>query len=68
MPAGPIGASWAAGSWEDTAWEENTWAELGTGSAHSQNPRASRYVSSYVLGAIYGVLLCVVWVSLRIRA
>lgn len=26
MPAGPIGACWAAGSWLDTAWEADTWA------------------------------------------
>ena len=31
MPAGPIGACWAAGSWPDTAWEANTWSGAGTG-------------------------------------
>lgn len=30
MPAGPIGASWAAGSWTDTSWEIGTWAGLGS--------------------------------------
>jgi hypothetical protein len=29
MPAGPIGAVWAAGSWTDTCWEVGTWADEG---------------------------------------
>jgi hypothetical protein len=28
MPAGAIGACWAAGSWEDTAWEALSWADV----------------------------------------